>query len=402
MSSDERFVGIERSPQRARAKVQAMDVSTSAATRTSDQGRPPHVRHAPPCASAADNADTNPPRKVVTNAASTGIRIDRKHLKSLARRSDAPGLTYLAVWFAAIGATGSLVWLALGTHYVWPAMFVYGVVMSVPAYSLSHETAHGTAFRTRWLNETVFWITSLLYGEEPLHRRYTHTNHHTHTWYVGLDSQMPFDTPLDFKGWLYDISGLSVHRFQFRVLWQLATKRFTPLMREVSPHAELPKMARNARIFCLVYLAMAASIAAGYAWLLWFYVLPRLIGGPIMLMFNIIQHAEMQENSPSIIESTRTFRTNWMGRFLYLNMNHHIEHHLYPQVPFYSLPRLHEAVADQTPKPDPGFCRTNLDLLSVVFRRSLGRSTRAAWIRQAPHMITDGGVYSKIAKATMQ
>ena len=339
---------------------------------------------------------------VITNAASTGIRIDRKRLKSLARRSDVPGLTCLAMWIAAMAATGALVWLALDTLWVWPAMFVFGAVMSVPSYSLSHETAHGTAFRTRWLNETVFWVTSLLYGEEPLHRRYTHTNHHTHTWHVGLDSQMPFDTPLDLKGWLYDISGLSVHRFQVRVLWQLATRRYTKLMREVSPEAELPKMTRNARIFCLVYLGAAASIAAGVPWLLWFYVLPRLLGGPVMLMFNIIQHAEMQENSHSIIESTRSFRTDAVGRFLYLNMNNHVEHHLFPQVPFFSLPKLRDAVADQTPEPDPGFWRTNLDLLSVVTRRSLGRNTRAAWIRQAPHMVTEGGGHSKIARATMQ
>ncbi len=341
-------------------------------------------------------------RTVVTNAASSGIEIERRRLKSLARRSDRPGLTYLAVWAAAMGVTGSLVWLALDTVWVWPAMFVFGVVMSVPSYSLSHETAHGTAFRTRWLNEGVFWCMSLLYGEEPLHRRYTHTNHHTHTWHVGLDSQMPFDTPLDLKGWLYDISGLSVHRFQFRVLWQLATGRYTPLMREVSPRAELPKMTRNARLFAVVYLGLAAAIAAGVAWPLWFYVLPRLLGGPVMLMFNIIQHAEMQENTPSIVESTRSFRTDGVGRFLYLNMNNHIEHHLFPQVPFFSLPKLRDAVADQTPAPDPGFWRTNLDLLSVVTRRSLGRNTRAAWIRQAPHMVTEGGGHSKIARATMQ
>ena len=338
---------------------------------------------------------------VITNAASSGVTVDRRHLKSLARRSDRPGLAYLASWAAALALSGTLVWLALGTVYVWPAMFIYGVVMSVPSYSLSHETAHGTAFRTRRLNEAVFWFTSLLYGEEPLHRRYTHTNHHTHTWYVGLDSQMPFDTPLDLKGWLYDISGLSVHKFQFRVLWQLATGRYTELMRTVTPEAERPKMTRNARLFCLAYLGIAGLIAAGYTWPLWFYVLPRLLGGPIMLMFNIIQHAEMQEDSPCIVDSTRTFRTNLVGRFLYLNMNHHVEHHLYPQVPYYSLPRLHEAVADQTPDPDPGFWRTNLDLLSVVIRRSLGRNTRAAWIRQAPHMATDGD-YVKIAKATMQ
>jgi len=339
---------------------------------------------------------------IITNAASTGVRIDRRRLKSLARRSDRPGIVHLALWAAALLGAGTLVWAALGTFLVWPAMFLLGVVTSVPAYSLSHETAHGTAFRSRWLNETVFWFTSLLYGEEPLHRRYTHTNHHTYTWYVGLDSQMPFDTPLDFKGWLYDISGLSLHRFQLRVLWQLATRRYTPLMREVSPEAELPKMTRNARLFGLAYLGTGGLIAAGITWPLWFYVLPRLLGGPIMLMFNLIQHAEMQENSPSIIESTRTFRTNWAGRFLYLNMNHHVEHHLYPQVPFYALPRLHQEVAEQTPKPDPGFWRTNLDLLSVVVRRSLGRGTKGVWIRQAPHMVTAGGGYERIARATMQ
>ena len=358
-----------------------------------DQGPVP-VRGASP-------SDAGGPRRVVTNAASTGVRIDRRLLKDLSRRGNGPGLAYLAAWGLLMLLTGALVWLTLGTAWVWPAMFVHGVVLTVPTYSLSHETAHGTAFRSRRLNETVFWIASLLYGEEPLHRRYTHTNHHTYTWHVGLDSQMPFDTPLDFKGWIFDVSGLSVLRFQFRVLWQLSTKRYTKLMREVSPEAELPKMTRNARIFSFVYLAVAGLIAAGFAWPLWFYVLPRLIGGPIMLMFNIIQHAEMQENSPSIIDSTRTFRTDFVGRFLYLNMNHHVEHHLYPQVPFFSLPALHEAVADQTPDPDPGFWRTNFDLLRVVIRRSLGRNARAAWIRQAAHMVTEG-TYTPIAKATMQ
>ena len=44
---------------------------------------------------------------------------------------------------------------------------------------------------------------------------------------------MPFDTPLDFKGWLYDISGVSIHRFQLRVLCQLATGRYTDLSSRV-------------------------------------------------------------------------------------------------------------------------------------------------------------------------
>ncbi|MCY4496491.1 MAG: fatty acid desaturase [Rhodospirillaceae bacterium] len=80
--------------------------------------------------------------------------------------------------------------------------------------NFSHETAHGTAFRNHWLNETVLWTGSLIYMEEPLHRRYTHTNHHTFTWHVGKDSQMPFNTPMTLGGWLAEVSGFGLMRLQ--------------------------------------------------------------------------------------------------------------------------------------------------------------------------------------------
>ena len=131
-------------------------------------------------------------KTVPTNAASSGVRLDRKVLKTIARRLDRPGLVYLGQWAAGLAITGAAVWAALGSVWMWPAMFVHGVLLTLPAHSFSHETAHGTAFRTRRLNEAVSWLTSFIYMEEPLHRRYTHTNHHTFTWHVGKDSQMPF------------------------------------------------------------------------------------------------------------------------------------------------------------------------------------------------------------------
>ena len=335
-----------------------------------------------------------------TNAASSGVALDRATLKALARRSDRPGLVHLAGWAVGLALTGAGVWAALGTAWVWPAMFVHGVLLTVPAYSFSHETAHGTAFRTRRLNEAVLWITSLLYLEEPLHRRYTHTNHHTFTWHAGRDSQMPFDTPMTFGGWLAEVSGFALLRFHLDAMVRLALGRYTGTMRGVAPPAELAKMTRNARVFLAIYAGGGALVATGVAWPLWLLVLPRLLGAPVMLLFTLIQHVEMAENAPSILDSTRSFRTSRLGRFLYLNMNHHIEHHLYPQVPFHALPKLRDAVAGQVPAPDPGFFRTNLEVLSVVVRRSLGRNTRAHSIRQAPHMVSDGA-FVRIASRTM-
>jgi fatty acid desaturase len=126
-----------------------------------------------------------------------------------------------------------------------------------------------------------------------------------------------------------------------------------------------------------------------------------LLGRPSMVLITLIQHVEMAENSPSIIDSTRSFKTNWSVSFLYMNMHNHVEPHLYPQVPFCSLPALHEVIKDQLPKPGSGFWRTSCEVLTVVVRRSLKLNTKAPTIRQAPHMITEGE-YERVSVRSMK
>ncbi|MEM6985385.1 MAG: fatty acid desaturase [Pseudomonadota bacterium] len=340
-------------------------------------------------------------RDIATNAISSGVKLDKHTLKSVAAKSDKPGLVYLAQWFFGLALTSGLVWATLETVWVWPAMFVHGVLLTVPAYSFSHECAHATAFKSKRLNEAVFWFSSLIYMEEPVHRRFTHTSHHTFTWHEGRDAQMPFDTPMGIGGWLAEISGLALLRFHAHVLFALALGRYTDVMHKAVPKRMFKQMTRNARIMLVVYAAIALAPFAGVWWPLWLLVIPRMLGAPVMLLFTLLQHVELQENSPSIIESTRSFRSNWLGRFLYMNMNNHVEHHLYPQVPFHALPQLADALADQVPAPDPGFFRGNWEVFVVTLRRSLGYSTKAPSIRQAPHMITDGGPIESITKRSM-
>ena len=68
-----------------------------------------------------------------TNPASSNVKLEKMTLKSIASRSDKPGLIYLFQWLIALTLTGSLVWMSLGTWWVWPAMFVHGVLLTVPA-----------------------------------------------------------------------------------------------------------------------------------------------------------------------------------------------------------------------------------------------------------------------------
>ncbi|WP_420732238.1 fatty acid desaturase [Hwanghaeella sp. 1Z406] len=336
-----------------------------------------------------------------TNAKSSGVSLPRSSLKQLATRRDVPGLLWLAWWVTSLMLSGAALAVTLGSWLVVPAMIVYGSLLALPAYALSHETAHGTAFRTRWLNETVFLISSFLYVGEPYHRRYAHTSHHTNTWHIGKDGQMPFDTPMSFSGWAWELTGIPTLWYEGKIIVLHSFRKFSPTILSYTPENELGRLTWSARAYLILYILI---IGLSVTWLpefLVFLIIPRLVGGIALQVYTVLQHVELEENSPSILNSTRSFKTNVIGRLLYMNMNHHLGHHLYTQVPFFALPDLEKELGDQLPDPDPGVLRSNLDLFCVTLRRSLGKNTKASSLRQAPHMITTGS-YAPIAKASMR
>ena len=49
--------------------------------------------------------------------------------------------------------------------------------------------------------------------------------------------------------------------------------------------------------------------------------------------------------------NTRTVYMNPLFRFMYLNMNYHLEHHMFPMVPYHQLPALHQEVLADCPRP---------------------------------------------------
>ena len=50
----------------------------------------------------------------------------------------------------------------------------------------------------------------------------------------------------------------------------------------------------------------------------------------------------------SLLTSTRTVKANAIERFLIAphNVGYHLEHHLYPAVPYYNLPKLHDLLME--------------------------------------------------------
>jgi fatty acid desaturase len=51
-------------------------------------------------------------------------------------------------------------------------------------------------------------------------------------------------------------------------------------------------------------------------------------------------------------------------------MNYHIEHHLYPAVPFHALPKLNDQIRNELPTPAHGVLTANIEILSAIARQA--------------------------------
>ena len=115
--------------------------------------------------------------------------LGRKPLRRLMARRDGPGLLFLGGHLALLGATGFLLARSLDTIWVVPALLLHGIIM-VHLFAPFHETSHRTAFRSRWLNEGVYWLCGLVLGLMPMAFRFQHADHHTYTQDIRRDPQM--------------------------------------------------------------------------------------------------------------------------------------------------------------------------------------------------------------------
>ena len=97
----------------------------------------------------------------------------------------------------------------------------------------------------------------------------------------------------------------------------------------------------EARVMLTFYATLlAVSIATSMTSLLYFWLIPRVLGEPVMRWIRVTEHCGCEE-SADLQKNTRTTQAPSWFHLYFWNMSYHAEHHLCPAVPFHSLPDLH-------------------------------------------------------------
>ena len=300
--------------------------------------------------------------------------IPRKRMKALMQRKDGPALRDTAIWLGAmvvLGGLGAYFWASSwGSWLAVPVFLAYGVLYGSASDSRWHEAGHGTAFRTRWMNDAVYQIASFMIMRDPTVWRWSHTRHHTDTLIVGRDREIAAMRPPKLAKICANFLGLVDVPTAFRDMALHAGGRLTADEGTFIPETERPRVVRTARTWLLIYAATAAAcVAAGSILPAMLIGLPRLYGAWLHLVFGLTQHAGLAEDALDHRLNSRTVYMNPVFRFLYWNMNYHVEHHMFPMVPYHALPELHEEMKRYCPAPYPSTLAAYREIIPALLRQ---------------------------------
>ncbi|WP_298285460.1 fatty acid desaturase family protein [Acidocella sp.] len=297
--------------------------------------------------------------------------LPRALMKTLMRREDAPAIRDTLIWFGALlasGAAGVALW---GSWWAALPFAAYGVLYGSASDSRWHETSHGTAFRTRWMNDAVYQIACFMLLREPTVWRWSHARHHTDTLIVGRDPEIASPRPPSFFHLLLSLFAIPSGLKTIRRLFLHATGRLTAEETSFIPTTEWPKVYATARLWLALFTALIGTCAAWHSLLPAMLIgLPTFYGAWLSLVFGLTQHAGLAEDVTDHRLNCRTVYMNPVFRFLYWNMNYHVEHHMFPMVPYHALPKLHAAMKHDCAPVYPSTWAAYREIIPALIRQS--------------------------------
>ena len=289
-------------------------------------------------------------------------KLDRTALRALSERSNFRCLAHLLSHFAVLGGLAAVIAILPFSLWLVPALAVYGALLTF-LFAPLHETIHRTAFRARWLNDSVALLAGAVLVLPPDFFREFHFAHHRHTQDATLDPELAVAKPSSLGAYLWLISGLPYWRER------ISTTICHTFGRVEEPFIAPRKrraVAREARLYLLLYAAgIAVSVAAG-SWAIAFYWLaPALLGQPALRLFLLAEHGGCPPVA-DMLKNSRTTRSNAVVRWFAWNMPYHAEHHAYPGLPFHALPAAHGHLAPAIETQAGGYLTVNWGLVKTI------------------------------------
>ena len=224
----------------------------------------------------------------------------------------------------------------------WPIRFLCYMTIGVAIQSMAillHEGIHGNLFRRKKLDRwasVILGIPALFAGTaykvpHILHHRFNRTEKDPDE-FTNLSKNRTF---LSIAFYAWGLIGMPLYLFH---------APFNAL-RLGKPRERLDIILEYGLLGVIyggVFLTAAKFGAVSTVLHCW--IIPMAVSSVLGNVRGWAEHAMTPRGHP--LTETRTVTSNWLVSLLMCNLNYHLEHHLFPGVPWYRLPRLHALLQD--------------------------------------------------------
>lgn len=296
--------------------------------------------------------------------------ISRKEMKALMKRKDGPAIRDTLLLFGIMIASACMAVSLWPSWWSTPFWLIYSVLYASAMDSRWHECGHGTAFRTRWMNDALYQISCFCMLRNPVVWRWSHARHHTDTIIVGHDPEIIAMRPAVVARLILNFFGIFEFLHNTGQMLTLAAGKMSDEMKSFIPEQERGKAFMIARIWIVIYLGvLATAIWMGSILPFMLVGLPIFMGSWHMVMTGYMQHLGLAENVLDHRLNSRTVHMNPVSRFIYWNMNLHVEHHMFPMVPYHALPALHERMKYDLPPAHPSILSAYREIVPALVKQ---------------------------------
>jgi fatty acid desaturase len=296
--------------------------------------------------------------------------VPRKRLKELMQRKNGPAIRDTLIWLALLIGSGFAAYYSWNTWWAIPGFALYGILYSTPGVSRWHECGHGTAFKTPWMNNAVYQLASFMCLFPATPWRWSHIRHHTDTIIVGRDPEIAAPRPPVWHILIIEIFRIWNSARGFKRVLVHCFGKLNQEEKDYIPTTAYNQTFWESRIWTLIFLGVIISCIQTHSILpAMLVVLPTFYGSFLIAIFSLIQHLGLKEDVLDHRLNTRTVYMNPFFRFLYWNMNYHIEHHMFPMVPYHALPILHEELKFDFPQPSPSVWAAVKEVTSALLKQ---------------------------------
>ena len=210
--------------------------------------------------------------------------------------------------------------------------------------NLMHEAVHGNFFRNRSIDRWCGFVLGAPALVSGTAFRVVHPQHHQYNRSEGDPDEISSAVP---NVWLRQVAfyaWLLVGMFYY-VLVRLPIQAW-----RLGSRQERRQMIIEYGLLVAIYGAVfAAAASQGAVWsVLHAWIFPAVFTGLFANVRGAAEHMLTEPGHP--LTQSRTVRSTRLLSFLNVNLNYHLEHHLFPGMPWYNLPRLHELLQGEYEK----------------------------------------------------